>query len=52
MTDLQQSIFLNISRVSKYQSRSRLLSDPYTHFSRSTSSVIQIEKNKYKTSLN
>ena len=37
MTDLQQSIFLNLSRMTKYHQRSRLITDPYAFYNRGIS---------------
>lgn len=42
MKELQQSVFLNLSRVSRYQERSRCLSDPRAHFAKCTRPILYI----------
>ncbi len=53
MSKLQQSIFLNLSRQSSYQSKSRCLSSStYNYFAKSNPPPIQTEKKKLKINLN
>lgn len=52
MNKLQQSILLNLSRHTQYESKSRLLSEKYSYFTRSKHGSRKTAWSKFKTNLN